>query len=339
MQDILISFIIPAHNAEKYLSRAIESIICGECATNNVEVLVIENGSDDGTYNIAKEFADSKENVTVFESEKGVSNARNFGINKAKGKWICFVDADDYIKENTLIKLLDVAKDDSCDLFLFGHYSGKQERKIVDNDKVYDGGRVEAARIELLENPTRYMQVWGKLFKREVILNNNIRFSDELRLAEDSDFVIKYTKFCEKIMFCSESIYCYSIDNSSCMRTYDGTKVAEYLKSMNVSQQNMLNESVNINKAFFKYVLMHYNIAMVREVFNINNGMSFSEKKKNMKFISEKKIFKNAFDNVRLRECKSFRMLPIAFIKLHFYMFAGLIYITKAGINSYRERG
>ena len=94
----LVSIILPIYNAEKYLERCLESIITQTYA--NIEIILINDGSTDNSINIIKEYAIKDSRIIIIDKEnEGVSVARNIGILKARGKYICFVDADDYIRE------------------------------------------------------------------------------------------------------------------------------------------------------------------------------------------------------------------------------------------------
>ena len=92
MTEPLISIIIPAYNAEKFLEQAVNSV--KQQAYKNWEILIIENGSSDKTTNLSEKLV-QKDKIALFHSEKGVSQARNMGIKKASGEWILFLDADD----------------------------------------------------------------------------------------------------------------------------------------------------------------------------------------------------------------------------------------------------
>lgn len=336
MGDILVTFIIPAHNAGDYLSRAIESILC--VSTDTVEILIVENGSDDDTYLIASDYQKKYNNVKVLQSEKGVSKARNLGLDNACGRWICFVDADDFIRKGAMKTLLTYAQGDN-DFCAFGYYSGELEKKIADSDsdEIYKDDKVEYVRCKMLENPTRYMTVWSKLFKTEIIRKYNIKFDENLRLAEDSDFTLKYTRHCNRIVLSAKSIYHYSIDNTSCMRTYDGSKTEEYANAMITSYEHVKYDSEVIKRAYDKYVLMHFNVAMVRDVFNHDNKMGYGNKIQLMKKSAAKDIFASSINGIKNKEFFSIRMLPFLFLKSKCYILASFIYWVKAGMNKRRE--
>ena len=139
--NIVISFIIPAHNSEKFLKRCVESVVKEEKQSkdnNLAEVIIIENGSSDHTKQIGTALAEKYENVFLICSEKGVSNARNAGVKAAHGEWIFFLDADDYLPAGTLQKLLDtVNSGKAADLYIFSYEKGNAIVNVATGENAY----------------------------------------------------------------------------------------------------------------------------------------------------------------------------------------------------------
>ena len=100
-----ISVIIPVYNSSKYLNKCLDSLV--DQKYNNYEVILINDGSTDNSLEICLQYANNYNNFQVFSKENGgVSSARNYGLNKANGKWIVFVDSDDFVKPNYLSELI-----------------------------------------------------------------------------------------------------------------------------------------------------------------------------------------------------------------------------------------
>ena len=202
MKDILLSIIIPAHNAASTLERLIKSIPISD---DNIEVIIIENGSQDNTFEIAQRLANRHRCIRVLQSEKGVSAARNEGLKCAKGKWIAFADADDWFMPEALSE---ITEHTSADLTLFGYETGKNNRCVDSSGQNYFRGKeCEIARVRMIENPTLYMQVWSKIFSSDIIRRNNLQFDTRLSFSEDSDFTLRYTKYCKSIYFSAKRVY------------------------------------------------------------------------------------------------------------------------------------
>lgn len=148
---------------------------------------------------------------------------------------------------------------------MYGHVNGTRKIQLAGTEKIYNADDIEKCRAEFISNPTRYLQVWAKLFKRDIIIENNIRFDQELRLAEDSDFSIRYSAFCKCISVSDNIVYNYSVDNISTVRSFNDDKINDYIFSMERTMCWIEHESKTVKEAFSKYILMHFNIAMVRE--------------------------------------------------------------------------
>lgn len=340
--DVQISFIIPAYNAEKVLRRAVESIVKSGYGNKrkDIEVIIIENGSTDSTWRVCEQLTEEYRSVKCFRSNKGVSCARNKGIREAKGTWLVFVDADDYLVEDAVNILKQDIRSERSDLLLYGYESGKKVvniRKII-GQKKFSENDIEACRVKMLENPTLYMQVWAKVFRRELIIKNKIFFDENIYLSEDSDYTLRYTKICSYLSICSNVIYHYSLESTSVMRTFQEHKVDQYIYAMLKSQKHIFLESIEIQEAYKKYVLMHLNIALVREVFCVQNRKKFKEKIYYMKQIAQTDIFLRAISAIRLKNCCSVRMLPVILLKWHCYFASGIIYQLRAWQNYVRER-
>lgn len=340
MMDIELSIIVPAYNAGKDLNRSIASVV-NQCSDlDKVEILIVENGSTDDTTEVALSWSKKYPCIRVLHSDKGVSNARNLGIESAHGNWLMFLDADDALVEGGVDRLfLDMQKKDT-DLFFYGHINGNQIRKVTDDDVDlgYVSEQMEECLIHMLENPTRYMQVWAKLIKRELVLRHKILFHPNLRLSEDSDFMLRCLKVAKKVELKSDILYVYTINQSSTMHTFDGNKINDYIYAMQESYKTIENESDHLKAAFDKYVLMHMNIAMVRENFSFSNPESIINKHKKLHEIIKEPVFNNAIKSVKVKHCLSPRMAPVLCIKWNFVWGATIIYWIRAFQNHVRER-
>lgn len=340
--DICISFIIPAYNAENNLKECVQSLVLNnicEQYINKVEIIIIENGSVDNTMKLAQEIRQHDNRIRVYNSEKGVSKARNLGLEEARGDYIVFVDADDKLNKNSINLMIENLKSDLADLWVYGHIAGNKVKSVTDEkkQKIYEGNKIHDGIKKMIENPTRYMQVWGKVFRRDIIAEYGIKFNEKMKLSEDSDFTLKYISKCKKIIFMPDIIYNYSLNLESTMRKYDGSKVKQYIIAMDETNEYVKNDK-NIDKTSFeKYVLMHLNIAMVREVFVKENKKSIRDKIYSMTNLISNPIFYESIQHTKIKECKSLRMLPILLIKLHMKYIAAIIYSIRANLNAAKE--
>ena len=199
-----ISVIVPVYNTEKYLHRCIDSILSQ--SFTDFELLLIDDGSKDGSGAICDEYAAKDNRVRVFHKENGgVSSARNLGLDNANGEWVSFVDADDYIPCDSLKALYNNSEDLIIGQFqyhnsdvLFGLPCSKPHVEQRDFGKFFS----------LNIDNTLFRVPWCKLFKKKIIDKQNIRFDCSLVFGEDTIFVNSYLLYCNSIRVCKE--YCYN---------------------------------------------------------------------------------------------------------------------------------
>ena len=192
MENPLISVIVPIYNVEMYLQTCIERII--HQSFTDFELLLIDDGSSDGSGAICDAAARDDERITVIHKEnEGVSTARNTGIELATGKWIAFVDSDDTIQMDYLQQLYHKAEEFDSDIVTSGiryDYGDHNEEVVIDESDVKslqdEAGFVDLATQELITSPV------SKLYKRDVIIDNSLRFDPNLSIGEDRDFNIRY---------------------------------------------------------------------------------------------------------------------------------------------------
>lgn len=326
MDEMLLSVIIPAYHSRTTINRTISSI-CREFGRDiSYEVIVVENGPEDGTAQLISELAEQMPCIRLYHSKQGVSNARNKGMAHASGKWLMFVDADDELHPGSGKRLIDVMQTSEADLCLFGHQSGEKRRPVCDKQKVCIGGEADAARIRMLKSPTRYMQVWAKLFRRQQVVDAGVLFEPELRMAEDSDFTFQYTAFCRSIVFYPDIVYDYHINPVSVMHTFDDRKVEAYICAMTVMEDRMSEESEDIQRACDEYILAHFHIAMVNGVFCAAGEKSFRDKVQQIRSAADQPVFKKAIQRVSLMSGGWISRVMGLLLKVHLYGVLGVIY-------------
>lgn len=321
----LISFIIPAHNASQTVGRTVNSIISQCDDSKKIEIIIVENTSTDNTNEICEKFARENDNVSFYHSEKGVSNARNKGIAVAKGEWLFFIDADDYLLPNSIAHLLTDAQKMDDDLIIYNYQSGNSRIYLNDNNISFNKDNVLAIKEKMLKNPTKFMTVWGKLFRKSTVIENDVKFNPELVLSEDSDFIIQACEFIKNASIRSDFIYHYSINKDSTVHQVDGKKILNYTKALEVSEKTILKQEPELSKAYNSYILMHLNLIMVHEIFAIQNKQGWFKRIELLKSLISLPIFTRALKTVRIQECRTGRMIPILLIKLKLYNLTGLL--------------
>lgn len=223
-----ISVIVPIYNSEKYLKVCIESIM--NQTYTNFEVLLINDGSTDNSSNICKDFSNRYRNIKTFNlTHQGVANARNFGISKSSGKYICFIDSDDMISPNFFKDLINMITTYNSDIAETGfRYMNEKYKENKRKIEIYDS--IKMAKRLYSKNGVRTAIITNKLFN--IKLFENIKF--ENRENED-EFIIHKLIFAtnKPIVIDNQKLYIYRIHKSSRQTNFN----AEKLRVLEVFEQ------------------------------------------------------------------------------------------------------
>jgi len=209
---MLISVVIPVYNGEKYMRECLESVRV--CPSDNVEFIIINDGSTDRTEEICGQFAEQDSRFKLInKANAGVSDTRNRGIDEASGDYIFFLDADDYIINEVWQEIFAHAAENKYDMIAYSYYN------------LFDDGRTSIEQfpsgcdIKLaLLSTTLLNACWGKLLRREIIIKNNIRFRKELKTCEDAIFIIDFAEHINEYLLCNTSVLYYRIHAGSVMQ-------------------------------------------------------------------------------------------------------------------------
>ncbi len=210
----LISVIVPCHNSSEFLSNCINSLDGQKYP--NLQFVIVDDGSEDNTFSILQEKAKKDSRYLVMKNlGQGVSSARNMGIENASGEYLAFLDSDDIIAPNHLTNLYSILEKNGADISICAYkkvkgtstyrdvkFNNKKPKKtIIYNQK--DGLE------QLLAQKRFEFSSWNKLYKRKIIMDNNIRFMVGCRYNEDSLFNYKYIKCSKKIVYTKVATHFY----------------------------------------------------------------------------------------------------------------------------------
>lgn len=184
------------------------------------EVLLIDdNNKNDESGKICQEFAEKYENFYVFHQENGgVSRARNLGIEKAKGEYLAFVDSDDFVEENMLRIFLKESATEA-DFYIFPFYFYGKKRTLYSYPNFQPSK--EALQKDILNSyfhkafSFNVLTVWGKLYKRKIIIENSLFFDAECNFGEDALFNLHFLEYVKNFSFSQEAFYNYNVENLS----------------------------------------------------------------------------------------------------------------------------
>lgn len=233
-----VSIIVPVYNVEKYLEKCLKSLISQ--SYKNIEIILIDDGSKDNSGRICDEYKRKDSRIKVIHKENaGVSEARNSGIQKATGKYLCFVDADDFVMDNYVEYMHQLIVKDSSDIAIctkmFSNFNEKQtSEEVIEN---LDG---ENAIIRIL-NYRMPIGVYSRIFKKDLIEDNRIRFLKDIYMGEGFNFNVACFQKAKKVIVSNYKVYYYRRNNATSATTKFSIKKCENsLYAMKVMRDNLI---------------------------------------------------------------------------------------------------
>lgn len=297
----LFSVIVPVYNAEKYLSRCIDSIL--NQTYQNFELLLIDDGSKDKSGSICDKYEKKDPRViAIHQSNSGPGTARNNGLHNAKGRYIIFVDSDDYL--DSMYFEVVAENINEYDLLSFAHYNnyGEKLEKTACRTSSIKEDDATVLFMDALNCGMTLDYLWDKVYNADIILNNKITFAD-VRTGEDTIFNIEYLSHCKRIRTDENAYYHYWITPNSISKGFQ----PDYLES-NRMQIMTLKTTFDISNVQFKNFLI--NIETQRLVFGLICNY-FRYKTPHISFREKISIIKNEIignkdlmNFLSLRECR-----------------------------------
>lgn len=299
---MLLSIIIPVYNDEQYLSRCIESLI--KKFKKDMEVILIDDGSSDDSPSICDKYADEYNFINVIhQKNQGVGAARNRGMSVAKGKWLMFVDADDFLDDNYGEYILEAICDD-YDLFMFEFY----------NDLICDGQvKVisEEDRQLLIEYSFLYKEIvpgqeynlhsaCSKVFRKEFLDNYGIRFPENIKYGEDMLFMLNvFANYnCGKLL--NIPIYHYYMDVNASSVTNRYKPDFENIVNSYKNEVLVWLEKYPQYSIYYKFYSMNEIILFCKyDFFHVDNQHSYNFNKLRMKNIFTQREYSNYYSELK----------------------------------------
>lgn len=275
-----VSVIIPVYNVEKYIERCVDSVL--NQTFQDYEVLLIDDGSTDNSGKICDKYSLKDSRIKVFHKENGgVSSARNLGIDSAKGEWICFIDGDDWVKENYLrvffknkVSLETIIYQG---IMIENQWDNKTHTYFsYDTNKFKINNSTKVIKSKILLDGCPYC----KLFNASIIRNNNIKFNERLSMHEDHVFVWEYLSLMTTIITCNSAEYHYMRYNDMLTLSTKSHSSESYILSGDILNDLLdyliikigIQDKTEINSIRTKYGIRQYIDALL----NVND-INFSQ--------------------------------------------------------------
>lgn len=314
-----ISVIVPVYNAEKFIEKCVQSIL--DQSFVNLEAVLVDDGSSDASPDLCDAFAEKDSRVKVIHQKNaGVSAARNAGIQAASGRFVCFMDADDWYEKDALQILYQAQQVNDADLTYADVYHTNQRQKSyvhVFGEPFDLQGKDICYRLQLACVGYGYTpfppktwsisglgSVWNKLYKLEIIRNHHLGYDfDTDEIYEDNLFTISYLKYADKVCYVNQPIYNYrqtagsSIHRFRPQRSETSRKVFANTRAV---FQNTEDEA--FRKAFYILVIRQLSETLRVYYFNPQNDKSFSERCKELKETIRSEDYRDAICNVDLHK-------------------------------------
>lgn len=268
-----VSIIVPIYNVEKYIERGIKSLIAQ--TYKNIEIILVDDGSPDNSGKICDKCAKKDTRIKVIHKKNGgVSSARNVGLEKSTGKYIMFMDGDDYVEEDyvdyfvNLINKLDVLV--AFNSSFFSIYTPNQNKKIentiIDNTKAMEYiylGKVNVA-------------VWNKIYSRKFFDNDNIRFNEKIWYGEGMLFNIKILQFVKNVGLGNRKVYHQVYNTGSAMRKFNLESNYCGIKSLDLQKEKMINPTKEVLTAW-SYHRRQFNVSILTGIIKNNLQDEYKE--------------------------------------------------------------
>lgn len=228
--DILkISIIIPAYNSEKFIEKCLYSCLNQDISHDDYEIIVVDDGSTDNTKNIVLSIQKKYNNIVyIYQENAAQGAARNNGLSKAKGKYIWFVDSDDWIAENCLGNIITQLENKRLTAILVGHASIYKDKFVywekLDSNKICSGK-------EILSQGKFYISPTYGIWNKSYLVNNNIKFIEKI-FHEDSEICPRMYYNANKIGFINNTYYFVYTNLSSTTRSINPKRAFDLIKAV-----------------------------------------------------------------------------------------------------------
>lgn len=265
----LISVIIPCYNEENFIGNTLDSVLTQK--NSNIEIIVVDDGSKDRTREIVSQYANSYKNIKyIFQTNSGVSVARNTGIKNSIGEFLIFLDADDsYKSEDSLARLVKEMKASKADML----YCGYLERQGNNMETI----PTEFTKENLLEkyllgNVKAQTNCW--MYRRKFILDKNLKFNKALKIGEDIHFISLALSLANQTSYVSDHLIVYNLDESeNGLGVINFEKIEKDILFFNVLlQEESIRSKNRIKKVIIQYKRPAHLVNTLLELYKMNEN-------------------------------------------------------------------
>lgn len=246
MNNNLVTVVVPVYNVEKYIEKCLNSII--EQTYRDIEIIIVNDGSKDKSIDICEKIQSKDSRIKIINQKNaGLSAARNTGIQNASGKYICFVDSDDFLDKNYVRLLLENLIKNGADIsvcdYIYIDEKGKTWTRKIKHNKVYSN--IEAIKDLLVGTQNTEVMTWNKLYKLSLFKEHNIYFP-ERKLHEDNFTTYKLYYYSQSISLINDRLYFYLQRTNSIMGKKFNIKRLDVLQAVQETKEFLINKHIDL---------------------------------------------------------------------------------------------
>lgn len=329
-----LSIIIPIYNVKNYIRECLESILYAKKGYDeSVEVIIIDDGSTDGSSEVADEYTGFANVNIIHQENRGVAAARNTGLFCASGEWIFFVDSDDWLADNAIEHILSsIDMNPEADIILFDAIENKGNienvwehfgrealwEKREELNALWRGMLYYLSCEGVLGSTDRSLAApWDKVYRKEFLASNSIAFAEELRVLDDMVFNMEAFGSAEKVVYIKKTIYHYRIVSESITHSYKPDRLGmdmavwdyidRYLNNISGKKET---DIVGMRRAFYARVVKSFGICCMQQFFNKKNDLSLVKRISCAKRALELPMYREAFELVNIDDVE-LRLKPL----------------------------
>lgn len=333
--EVLVSIIVPVYKTNiEYLKKCIESLI--NQTLKKIEIILVEDGSPDDCGKICDAYQKKdKRIIVIHQKNQGVSVARNNGMSIAKGKWIAFVDGDDWTECNMIERLYEKSKKGAYDIIMCSNFVNYPNRQVTNSflnveEKEMQEDKKDELELQLIcKGINNYFPEevgcgvpWAKLYNKEFIKTKGLKFNPNLIRMQDNIFNLYAFEEADRIYYFNEYLYHYRKNNKSVCNKYN-PNIVEHFEKVNEQTKKFIERydkpkifeealDVKIVMSFHSYLLLYF--------FNKKYTGNYLEKRKGILKLLNESIYTEKLKEVKLENCTKLEKVFVYCLQ-HKYIF------------------
>lgn len=286
-----LSIIIPFYNVEQYIAQCLESVYHQDIPEEEYEVICVDDCSPDNSIAIVEEYAKKHANLVIVRNQynRKLGGARNAGLEVAKGRYIWYIDSDDFIEENCVGKLLAIAESDNLDML---HFNYEEYPNVVNPTRRPEDTELTSG-TDMWFDPNfiwfhDLVTAWRKLYKRQFLIDNNIQFAEHI-MFEDNDYAIVAFANAQRVKHIALCAYHYRNNPNSITRVkYTSEHIGYWLDlahRLRVIEETFINENKDLR---YRALLINFTRYTISNVLNMYPKINVENKREARRVIHQK---------------------------------------------------